>query len=72
MAKYYKSKHKNKQKSIEPKSSESFVWKDVVWRKIEIRLNIIQQKIYAAKVKLKRNSRERRNSLPRILRSRVR
>jgi len=50
MAKYYKSKHKNKQKSIEPKSSESFAWKDVVWRKIEIRLNIIQQKIYAAKV----------------------
>lgn len=44
MAKYYKSKHKNKQKSIEPKSSESFAWKDVVWRKIEIRLNIIQQR----------------------------
>jgi len=37
-------KHKN-QNSINPKSSESFVWKDVNWRKIELRLNIIQHKI---------------------------
>jgi len=42
-------KHK-KQNSINPKSSESFVWKDVNWRKIELRLNIIQHKIYVAKI----------------------
>lgn len=42
-------KHKN-QNSINPKSSESFVWKDVNWRKIELRLNIIQHKIYVAKI----------------------
>jgi RNA-directed DNA polymerase len=32
-----------------PKSSESFVWKDTNWKKIELRLNILQNKIYAAK-----------------------
>ena len=32
-----------------PKSSESFKWKDVNWKKIELRLNIFQNKIYAAK-----------------------
>ena len=32
-----------------PKSSESFVWKDTNWKKIELRLNIFQYKIYAAK-----------------------
>jgi len=41
-------KHKNKSLTI-PKSSESFVWKDINWRKIELRLNIIQTKIYVAK-----------------------
>ena len=30
-----------------PKSSESFEWKDVNWKKIELRLNIFQNKIYA-------------------------
>jgi len=38
-------KHKNKSLTI-PKSSESFVWKDINWRKIELRLNILQTKIY--------------------------
>ena len=33
-----------------PKSSESFVWTDTNWRKIELRLNIIQHKIYIAKL----------------------
>jgi len=32
-----------------PKGSESFVWKDVNWKKIELRLNIFQNKIYAAR-----------------------
>ena len=32
-----------------PKSSESFEWKDVNWKKIELRLNIFQNKIYAAR-----------------------
>ena len=32
-----------------PKSSESFEWKEVSWKKIELRLNIFQNKIYAAK-----------------------
>jgi RNA-directed DNA polymerase len=41
-------KHKNKSSTI-PKSSESFVWKDTNWRKIELRLNILQTKIYVAK-----------------------
>ena len=31
-----------------PKSSESFEWKEVSWKKIELRLNIFQNKIYAA------------------------
>lgn len=31
------------------KSSESFEWKDVNWKKIELRLNIFQNKIYAAR-----------------------
>jgi len=35
--------------SMIPKSSESFVWKDVNWKKIELRLNIFQNKIYAAR-----------------------
>lgn len=41
-------KHKNKSLTI-PKSSESFMWKDTNWRKIKLRLNIIQTKIYVAK-----------------------
>lgn len=41
-------KHKNKSSTI-PKSSESFVWKDTNWRKIELRLNIVQTKIHVAK-----------------------
>jgi RNA-directed DNA polymerase len=41
-------KHKNESSTI-PKSSESFVWKDTNWRKIELRLNIVQTKIYVAK-----------------------
>ena len=36
-----------------PKSSESFEWKGVNWKKIELRLNIFQNKIYAAKKKSK-------------------
>jgi RNA-directed DNA polymerase len=39
----------NKPSSSIPKSSESFVWKDTNWKKIELRLNILQNKIYAAK-----------------------
>ena len=35
-----------------PKSSESFKWKDVNWKKIELRLNILQNKIYAARKNL--------------------
>ena len=42
-------KHKNKN-LVTPKSSGSFVWTDTNWRKIELRLNIIQHKIYAAKL----------------------
>jgi hypothetical protein len=41
-------KHKNESSAI-PKNSESFVWKDTNWRKIELRLNIVQTKIYVAK-----------------------
>lgn len=29
--------------------SESFVWKDVNWKKIQLRLNNLQNKIFAAK-----------------------
>lgn len=43
-------KHKNKSSTI-LKSSKSFVWKDTNWRKIELRLNIVQTKIYVAKKK---------------------
>lgn len=32
------------------KSQENFVWTDTNWRKIELRLNIIQHKIYVAKL----------------------
>jgi len=32
-----------------PKSSESFEWKNVNWRKIKLYLNIFQNKIYAAR-----------------------
>ena len=39
----------NKTSSTTPKSSESFLWKEVNWKKIELRLNIFQNKIYAAK-----------------------
>jgi len=39
----------NKSSSTTPKSSESFLWKEVNWKKIELRLNIFQNKIYAAK-----------------------
>ena len=35
--------------SSTPKSSESFVWKDIHWKKIELRLNIIQNKIYVSR-----------------------
>lgn len=38
-----------KQSALIPKSSASFVWKDTNWKKIELRLNILQNKIYAAK-----------------------
>ena len=38
-----------KPSALIPKSSESFVWKDTNWKKIELRLNILQNKIYAAK-----------------------
>jgi len=41
-------KHKNKN-SIILKSFKSFVWKNTNWREIELRLNIIQNKIYVAK-----------------------
>lgn len=41
-------KHKNKNLTI-LNSSESFVWEDTNWREIELRLNIIQNKIYVAK-----------------------
>lgn len=41
----------NKYKTISsnPKSSENFVWRDTNWKKIELRLNIFQYKIYAAR-----------------------
>ena len=39
----------NKQSSWTPKSSESFVWKDTNWKHIELRLTILQNKIYAAR-----------------------
>jgi hypothetical protein len=39
----------NKPSSSIPKSSESFVWKDTNWKKIELRLNILQNKIYTAR-----------------------
>ena len=39
----------NKLSSTIPKTSESFLWKKVNWKKIELRLNIFQNKIYAAK-----------------------
>lgn len=39
----------NKQSSWTPKSSESFVWKDTNWKHIELRLSILQNKIYAAR-----------------------
>jgi hypothetical protein len=41
----------NKYKKLRsiPKSSESFVWRDTNWKKIELRLNIFQNEIYAAK-----------------------
>ena len=32
-----------------PKSFESFLWKEVNWKKIELCLNIFQNKIYAAR-----------------------
>ena len=42
----------NKSKKLSstiPKSFESFKWKDVNWKKIELRLNVFQNKIYAAR-----------------------
>ena len=39
----------NKQSLPSPKTSESFVWKETDWKRIELRLNILQNKIYAAK-----------------------
>ena len=39
----------NKHSSSSPKSSDSFVWKNSNWKKIELRLNTLQNKIYAAK-----------------------
>lgn len=41
-------KHKNKNSTI-LKSFRSFVWKNTNWREIELRLHIIQNKIYVAK-----------------------
>ena len=41
-------KHKNKN-LMTLKSSESFVWIDTNWQKIELRSNIIQHKTYVAK-----------------------
>jgi RNA-directed DNA polymerase len=41
-------KYLNASSSI-PKSSESFVWRNTHWKKIELRLTIFQNKIYAAK-----------------------
>jgi len=41
-------KYKKRKDKI-PKSSESFSWKKVNWKRIELRLNIFQNKIYAAK-----------------------
>ena len=38
-----------KRSSFIPKSSESFVWKDTDWKHIELRLNVLQNKIYAAR-----------------------
>lgn len=58
----------NKLSSTIPKSSESFLWKEVNWKKIELRLNILQKKIYAAKknqnIKRFTYSRAKRNSFP--------
>ena len=42
-----------KPSSTIPKSSKSFEWKDVNWKKIELRLNVFQNKIYAAQKKSK-------------------
>lgn len=39
----------NKPSSTIPKSSKKFLWKEVKWKKIELRLNIFQNKIYAAR-----------------------
>ena len=38
----------NKRSSSKPKTSESFVWTETNWKRIEQRLNTIQYKIYAA------------------------
>ena len=38
----------NKRSSSKPKTSESFVWTETNWKRIEHRLNTIQYKIYAA------------------------
>ena len=38
-----------KQSSPIPKSSKSFAWKDINWKKTELRLSILQSKMYAAK-----------------------
>lgn len=35
--------------SVTPRSSDSFVWRNVNWKKLELRLNIFQNKIYAAR-----------------------
>ena len=39
----------NKLGSTIPKSSKSSLWKEVKWKKIELRLNIFQNEIYAVK-----------------------
>lgn len=38
----------NKRNLSKPKMSESFVWTETNWKKIEQRLNVIQCKIHAA------------------------
>jgi len=51
-------------KSPEAKSSESFVWRDTNWKKIEIRLRNIQYKIYAAR---KRNDIQKVRKLQKLI-----
>jgi hypothetical protein len=50
-AKYNTRINKYKKFKSIPKSSESFVWRDTNWKKIELRFNIFQNIIYAVKKK---------------------